>query len=154
MDKHTLATVRALIENADSLPSHILTQLESMLTDELARKERRDRPPSERQVHDTLKYKPGLQPAGLVGFQCEACNLICDQSLLVPVQTSKDTPDTAHVKLFCVDCASPKNVPAYLIPLGRFVPQAQHRPVGQHSTRKKNTKRKPKHTDDVWDVWA
>ena len=152
MDKHTLQTVKALIENADSLPQHVLTQLESMLTDELARKERRDRPPSGRQVHDALKYKPGLQPHDMVGFQCEACGLICDQSLLVPVQTSKDTPDTVHVKLFCVDCASPRNVPAYMIPIGRFVPQAQHRPVGQYATRKRG--RKPKHTDDVWDTWA
>ena len=137
MNKKTLALIQNILADPNT-PDELLEQVESYLREVATGIERSERA-SERQAHDSLKWQAGFQPTNLVGFQCESCKLICDQSLLVPVQTNPQRPDTEYIKLLCVDCASPK-LPRYVLQTGVVIPQADHKPVGQYSNRKPNSK--------------
>ena len=137
MNKKTLALIQNILADPNT-PNELLEQVESYLREVATGIERSERT-SERQAHDSLKWKPGFQPQDLVGFQCESCKLVCDQSLLVPVQTNPQRPNTEHIKLLCVDCASPK-LPSYVLATGVVIPQADHKPVGQYSNHKPNSK--------------
>ena len=82
---------------------------------------------SERAEHSQLKWQhapppaaPGLLPPPY--FRCEACLLYCDQSLLTPVQTDPLHPDTTTIKLFCTDCATPRNTPKFIAATGVVQP--------------------------------
>lgn len=142
MNKKTLALIQSLIDDPNT-PDELLDMVDSLLRETATGIERRERT-SERKAHDSLKWQSGLQPADLVGFQCESCKLICDQSLLVPVQTNPQRPNTDTIKLLCVDCASP-NLPRYALATGVVIPMAVHKPVGQYATRKPNSKPQPTH---------
>lgn len=86
----------------------------------------------ERGEHFALKWQhapppaaPGLLPPPY--FRCEACLLYCDQSLLTPVQTDPLHPDTTTIKLYCVDCATPRNTPKFITATGVVQPRAAGR---------------------------